>query len=168
VKYKFKKKYEPHIMLYQVISKNGLSKPWFKRGGLAVNKIYINDCLKKITIPFIKKNHQDGNFWFWPDKASSHYARETLEFLAKNNIQFVPKERNPTNLPQCRPIEDYFGQLDTLVYKDGWRAKDLDELENRIRLCIRKVNKEAVQASCASIKTKLRKCADHGPYALVH
>lgn len=93
---------------------------------------------------------------------------DTLEFFTKNNIAFVPKERNPTNLPQCRPIEDYFGQLDTLVYKNGWRAKDLDELEHRIRFCIGKVNKETVQASCASIKTKLRKCADHGPYALVH
>ena len=78
VKYKFKKKYEPHIMLYQAISSNELSKPWFKRGGFAVNKkIYIEDCLKKITIPFLKRNHQDGNFWFWPDKASSHYARHS-------------------------------------------------------------------------------------------
>ena len=69
---------------------------------------------------------------------------DTLEFFTKNNIAFVPKERNPTNLPQCRPIEDYFGQLDTLVYKNGWRAKDLDELKHWIRFCISKVNKETV------------------------
>ena len=26
-------------------------------------------------------------------------------------IPFVPKNKNPTNLPQCRPVEDFFGQV---------------------------------------------------------
>lgn len=63
VKYKFKKKYEPHIMLYQAISKNELSKTWFKRGELAVNKkIYIEHCLKKITIQFLEEESPGWQF----------------------------------------------------------------------------------------------------------
>jgi hypothetical protein len=33
------------------------------------------------------------------------------------------------NLPQCRPIEDFFGQLSSIVYKDGWTAKNVGEFK---------------------------------------
>lgn len=138
IKLKFKKKFEPKIMLYIAISDKGMSKPVFHKGGLAVNqKVYEEKCLKKVLIPFIKKYHQDNNYIFWPDKASSHYAKKTSEFLHNNKIAFVPKERNPTNLPQCRPVEDFFGYLASIVYKHGWRAKNHDQLE-RIRNSIKK------------------------------
>jgi hypothetical protein len=68
---------------------------------------------------FLRKYHLDGKFFFWPDKASSYYTKGTLNFLRENNIPFVEKIDNLINLPQCRPIEDFFGQLSPIVYKDG-------------------------------------------------
>lgn len=104
-------------MLYIAVSEQGASEPFFLASGLAINQeIYEKQCLKKHLVPFMKKYHQDGNFVFWPDKSSSHYAKKTVEFLNNENIRFVPKEHNPKNLPQCRPIEDFFGELNSLVY----------------------------------------------------
>ena len=169
VMYKFKHKFESKVMLYIVISDKGISKPWFKPSGLAINQeVYQRECLQKILIPFLKQHHSDGKYVFWPDKASSHYAKKTLTFLESQNIPYVPKDRNPTNLPQCRPIEDFFGLLSSMVYKDNWKAKNTKQLTNRIKSCIRKIDVAAVQRSCSSITTKLRRTADHGPYANIH
>lgn len=149
-------------MLYIAISYRGISKPWFKPSGLAINQqVYQEECLEKILLPFLKEHHADGKYVFWPDKASSHYAKKTLEYLEQKKIPYVPKERNPTNLPQCRPIEDFFGSLSALVYKNNWRAKDTKQLTTRIRNCIRKMDVSAVQRSCESIATKLRRTADY-------
>lgn len=169
VKYKFKHKFEKKVMLYIAISERGVSKPWFKPSGLAINQdIYQNQCLKKILLPFIKKHHQDGNYVFWPDKASSHYAKKTVAFLENNEIPYVPKERNPTNLPQCRPIEDFFGQLSALVYKNNWRAENCKQLISRIKRCIEQMNLEAVKRSCTGIHKKLRQTAQNGPFSNIH
>ncbi len=169
VKFKFKKKFEPKIMLYIVISSKGISKSLFRKSGITVTKeIYIEECLKKISLPFIKKNHLDGNYMFWPDRASSHYAKNTQEFLRHEGINFGPKERNTTNLPQCRPIEDFFGYLSDLVYKRGWKAENVDQLERRIKNCSKKVDMNVIQTMFRSIKSKLRNVAVNGPYAGVH
>ncbi|XP_055625397.1 uncharacterized protein LOC129768048 isoform X1 [Toxorhynchites rutilus septentrionalis] len=169
VKYKFKHKFVKKVMLYIAISDRGISKPWFKPSGLAINQqIYREECLDKILLPFLNEHHADGKYVFWPDKASSHYAKKTLAYLEEKKIPFVPKDRNPTNLPQCRPIEDFFGSLSALVYKNNWRAKDTKQLTTRIRNCIRKMDVSAVQRSCESIATKLRRTAGHGPYSNIH
>lgn len=169
VKFKFKKKFEPKVMLYIAVSCNGVSEPYFKPSGLAINQeIYRKECLAKILIPFVQKHHADDAYVFWPDKASSHYAKKTIEFLETKNIQFVPKERNPTNLPQCRPIEDFFGQLSSLVYNKGWKAESIKQLKTRIRKCLKEMDTTGVQRACSKIRTKLRAVADNGPFDQNH
>jgi len=169
VKLKFKQKFEPKLMLYIVISEREISKPYLRSSKIAINKeVYINDCLKGILMPFLRKYHSDGKFLFWPDKASSHYAKDTLNFLCKNNISFIEKMDNPTNLPQCRPIEDFFGQLSSIVYKDGWTARNVEELKKRIKSSIKKIDFTTVQSNFFTIRIKLQKCADNGPYNGVH
>lgn len=169
VKFRFKKKFEPKVMLYVAVSNKGVSEPYFKPSGLAINQeIYQKECLSKILIPFIQKYHTDDDYVFWPDKASSHYAKKTIEFLTNKNIAFVPKERNPTNLPQCRPVEDFFGQLSSLVYKKGWKANSIKQLKTRIKKCLKEVDTTGVQRACSNIRTKLRAVADHGPFDQNH
>ena len=141
-------------MPYIAISDRGISKPWFKPSGLAINQqVYQEEYLEKILVPFLMEHHADGKYVFWPDKASSHYAKKTLEYLQQKKILYVPKERNSTNLTQCRPIEDFFSSLSALMYKNNWRAKDTKQLITRIR----KMDVSAVQRSCESIATKLRR-----------
>ncbi|RNA02406.1 hypothetical protein BpHYR1_037805 [Brachionus plicatilis] len=36
--------------------------------------IYIHECLNERLFPFIHEYHQDLDYIFWPDSASSHYS----------------------------------------------------------------------------------------------
>ena len=162
---KTKKKFEAKIMLWLAISKKGISEPYCVPSGIAVKKdIYIKECLEKRLLPFINSNHAKGTFLFWPDKASSHYAGTTRQFLEKNTIDFVLRDNNPTNLP----IEDLFGQLAQVVYKNNWIANNIKQLKRRILSCIRATDFTAVQQKCGAIRKTLRKCYEKGPYSLLH
>ena len=52
-------------------------------------------------MPFIAKHHSDGQYLFWTDLASSHYAKSVIGYLREKNVQFVEKSdnhvRNKTN-----------------------------------------------------------------------
>lgn len=139
VKIKCKQKFEPKVLLWIAISNKGISKPYLQVGGLAINQsIYATKCLKGKLLPFIRKYHSDDNYLFWPDLATAHYGKMSLEFLKSNNINFVEKHRNPPNVPQNRPIEDLFGYLSSIVYRKGWRAESTQQLMRRIKYCIKK------------------------------
>ena len=145
VMYKPKVKFEKKLLFYIAISEKGKSKFKIFPSGMAINqKVYQDECIKKCLIPFIDKYHSDDNYVFWPDKASSHYAKNTINLLNEEFVEFVEKIHNPTNLPQCRPIEDFFGYLSSIVYENGWSAENLSELEKKIRLSIRKIDMEPV------------------------
>ena len=44
------------------------------------------------------------------------------------NVNFVPKEINSPNVPQTRPIENFWGCLAQKVYEGGWKAKREQQL----------------------------------------
>ena len=67
---------------------------------------YFNECIVQRLIPFIKRFHSDGQYVFWPDLASFHYAKTVIEYFRDKKVNFVEKEDNPPNVPECRPIED--------------------------------------------------------------
>ena len=93
-------------MVWQAICQCGLKSPTFVTQGNINAEIYINECLKKRLIPFLRKH--EGPTLFWPDLATAHYARPTTNFLQEHGIDFVPRDKNPPNVPQCRPIERYW------------------------------------------------------------
>jgi len=127
-------KFPAKIMIWIAISSEGHSVPYFKESKGAIDaNIYIEEALKKRLIPFLK--HHSGKPLFWPDKASCHYAKRTLEFLANNSIDIVEKQSNPTNAPQLRPIETFWSHLKAKVYANGYQASSIDDL-------IRKIKKE--------------------------
>lgn len=88
--------------------------------------------------------------------------------MKSQNVKFVDKYHNPTNVPQCRPIEDFFGLLTNVVYRNGWKADNLKQLQNRIRLCLRKFDMNIVKNTMLTVKKRLRKCALLGPLAVAH
>lgn len=45
-----------------------------------------------------------------------------LNYLKSEKIEVVPKDKNPPNLPQCRPIEKFWA-LSKRAYKDRTRDK---------------------------------------------
>lgn len=52
-----------------------------------------------------------------------------LSTLNANYIPCVPKERNPPNVLQVRPIEDLWGVLKQMVHTQSYEAKNLDQLQ---------------------------------------
>jgi transposase len=162
IKYTPVKKFEQKLLVWLVISERGISAPIIRKSGLAVNqKVYL-DFIKRGVIPFIKKHHSDGNYKFWPDLASSHYANSVVSYLNDQNIKFVPKHENPANVPEVRPIEDFWSILKGKVYENGWRAENLDLLRNKIRLCIRNMDQNLVQDLLASTSKRLDKIRRNG------
>lgn len=163
VKYKQKAKYEDKLLVYICMSEKGVSRPYFVPSGLAINQnIYLEECIKKRVIPFINEYHSNGQYLFWADLASSHYANSILNHLQENNISYVTKEDNPPNLPECRPIEDFWSILKGKVYENNWQAKDLQHLRSRIAKCLKEVDIKLVKRVISRIRKRLGKVRKNG------
>ena len=108
VKYKTKQKFALKVMIWLAISERGHSDVYVKPSGLAINcRVYIDECIRARLVPFINKLHKDDEILFSPDLASSHYSIATRACNKELGINFVPKEMNPPNVPQLRPIENF-------------------------------------------------------------
>ena len=130
VKYYDKAKYEAKILVWVAISPAGISSSFILPSKMAINQeVYLEECLKKRLLPFVKKYHSTGNYVFWPDLASSHYANSVQEWLVESKIPNIPKKMNIANVPEIRPIEDFWAFLKRKVYMNGWEAKNLDHLK---------------------------------------
>jgi hypothetical protein len=75
---------------------------------------------------------------------------------------------NPTNVPQIRPIEDFFGMLSSIVYAGGWEAKSHENLERRIKPSLGKINRDSLQRMFERVPLKIRRLGRYGPYHQCH
>ena len=156
VKYRPRKKYEPKCLVWIAMSAKGLSEPFICPSGMAINQhIYLEECIESKLVPFIKKYHSETNYVFWPDLASSHYADKVLDYLIENSINHVDKVDNPDNLPECRPIEDFWSILKGKVYENNWIAKDIPTLERRIKKCLKEVDQGTILNLIESVTTRI-------------
>ena len=145
------------------------SRPFFVPSRGSINgEVYRRECIEARLVPFLEKHHSDGDYIFWPDLASAHYAAATQDLFREKNINFVPKESNPPNTPQLCPIEDFWSWLKQLVYEGGWEAETEDQLRRRIQCCLGKLDWTLVQTSLQAVKGRVRKAADHGALSVHH
>ena len=169
IKYKQYQKFEPKILVWLAISGKGCSKPYIHKSNNAVTgDVYLKQCIQRRLIPFIKTHHSKTKFIFWPDLAKAHYTRQVLRTLTENCIQFVPKEKNPPNVPQARPIEDLWGILKQMVYANNYEAKSLDQLAGRIRKKIRELDKNMLRDMMLGVRSKLRKMWREDVFVVCH
>ncbi len=112
VKYIGKEKFPTKILVWVAISERGVSEPLIRPSkAVAINQeTYLEECLVQRLLPFIEKHHDDGNYIFWPELASSHYAKQVVSWM-EENVNFVSKDLNPPNVPQARPIVKNFGMF---------------------------------------------------------
>ena len=157
-------------MLWIAISPRGITRPVLTSGrSMAVTSdTYISRCLNPCLVPFLQEKYPNGSYVFWPDKASSHYSAKTKRFLEANGVNYVPKVINPTEVPQCRPIEDFFGVLATYVYAQNWIAKDTEALKRRIRSCIAKIPESTVKAASRAVRNRLLRAYRDGILSVCH
>ncbi|CAF3474502.1 unnamed protein product [Rotaria socialis] len=116
-------------------------------------------------MPFVNSYHNIENVLFWYDLASSHYAASVTDFFEEKNIKLVPKEKNPQNCPQARPIETIWQILEEKIYGGDCKVKTIDQLKRRIQQQLKRIAMKSVQAMFSSIRKQLRKIADKGPFA---
>ena len=64
-------------------------------------------------------------------------------FLCENLIHQIDKD-NPANLPEVRPIEDFWSILKAKVYENNWEAKTLHQIEVRIERCLKEVDQVTI------------------------
>lgn len=163
VRFKKQEKFPTKILVWIAMSEKGVSEPLIRpsKSGAINQQVYLSECLQKRLLPFISKHHKDGNYLFWPDLAKAHYAKSCVQWMCEN-IEFLPEEMNPANVPQARPIETFWGDLVQRVYNDGWEAKNEEHLVKRIKQCLKQFDQSDLQAHMKSVKTKLRGIADSG------
>ena len=163
VKHFNKAKYEPKVVVWIAISPKGLSKPYFRPSGIAINQeVYLNECIIKRLVQCIQEHHSDGKYVFWLDLASSHYAKTVINWLEEHKIPIVPKAMNPANMPEASPIEDIWEILKRDVYMDGWAADNLRQLETRIKYCLRKIDVKVVQDLASNTHKRLDRIRRYG------
>ncbi|XP_030752754.1 uncharacterized protein LOC115879873 [Sitophilus oryzae] len=169
VRLKSKKKFEDKIFVWCAIPEAGFISHTYigvVRGEALNAELYIENCLPKL-LQFLNTHHVDDEIIFWPDLASCHYARITRDWYEANNINFVPKVDNPPNLPQARPIEEFWAILSRKVYNNGWEAQNDEQLRRRIFRKIREIDAQVVQRMMQRVSGILRQIENNGPLSTV-
>ena len=151
------------MLVWICISTKGVSTPFFSKSGLATNQDkYLRQCIIKRLIPFIELNHSEDDYVFWPDLATAHYAKSVTNYLDSKNVNYVAKDDNPPNVPECRPIEHFWSLLKGKVYKNNWQAKTIKQLKNRINYCLKNIDLNDVQELVGSIPSRLDQIRRNG------
>ena len=168
IRLKPKSKYPEKLLVWLAISEKGISKPFFlvKKAALT-GEIYREECISKYLVSFIEEYHQDRDFVFWPDLATAHYAHATTTLLEDLEIPYIPRDKNPPNCPQLRPIEKFWAILKEKVYKDGWEASSFRMLKQRITSILSQLDNDFCQRLFSGLKSKLRIAADNGVLSVI-
>lgn len=147
-------KFGSKILVWQAICSCGRrSTPYFTTGTINA-QLYREECLKKRLLPFYRKH--DHSPVFWPDLATAHYAKDTINFMKCHNIDFIEKEDNPPNCPNLRPIERYWAIMKRILRKDGREIQNVDEFKKIWNACSKKIRKECVQTLMGGVRRKVR------------
>lgn len=148
-KTKFPKKY----LIWQAICSCGLRSQSFVTSGSVNSEIYIKECLQKRLLPFLRKHR--GSTFFWPDLASCHYSNATLEWYKANGVVFVPKDANPPNCPELRPIERYWALVKRELKATKKTSKDKRDFGYKWSAAARKVPETTIKALMEGIPGKI-------------
>ena len=168
VRFASETKYPPKILVWISISERGLSRPPFRcQKSAAINsEIYINECLRPRLLPFLRNHHADDDYIFWPDLASAHYHEDTVQWMSEN-INFVPKDVNPPNVPQDRSIENFWGCLVQKVYEGGREAKTQEQLIRRINAKLKEFDSDFCLSLMKGVNGILKKISHDGVFSYI-
>lgn len=147
-------KFGKKILVWQAICQCGLrSKAFFTTENLNA-ELYRKECLQKRLLPIIRK-HRIPTL-FWPDLASCHYSKATLEWYKANKVDVVEKDMNPPNCPEVRPIERYWAIMKRHLQKNVKAATSVNDFKKKWNRASDKVTDLVVQNLMKNIKKKVR------------
>lgn len=139
--------------VWQCISSSGhVSDPVILEGNINQD-VYLKNCIKEGLEKFINKFHKNDNVVFWPDLATCHYAKKVTDYMRLKNIDFVPKDANPPNCPQLRPIERFWAICKSRYSK----LPEKPDTFRKFKLRWKKISLEVGQKSGKNLMRNLRK-----------
>ena len=113
--------------------------------------------------PLSNTNLSGNNGYYTSDPdATPNNSNKEQDYLKGENIEYVPRDKNPANVPELRPIEDSWTEIKRLVYADNWQAENLRQLRNRIDYCMKKINQNCVHRLGASTFTRVDRVRRYG------
>ena len=154
-KYVLQDKFAKKLMIWQAICSCGLKSKGFVTNRTMNGSLYIEECLEKRLMPFIRAHNLPVKFW--PDLASCHYARVTMDWYQTNGVDVVAKNQNPPNCPEFRPIEKYWAIVKRKLKKSGATALDAKKMIQKWNLHGDSVTVSTVRNLMGSINSDVRK-----------
>lgn len=139
--------------MWQAICSCGQRSASFVTSGTINSDIYVKECLQKRLLPFIAK-HNVSTF-FWPDLASCHYSKRSLEWFEAKNVKLVPKMANPPNCPELRPIERYWALVKIELKNTKKEASNIKEFKNKWNNATKKIPETTIRALMERLPEKV-------------
>ena len=103
-----------------------------------INKDIYTECLKKRLLLF------------------RQYAKSTLKILHYNNIDTVPKDANPPNVPELRPIERYWALVKRELKKDKNPVKNKQSFKVKWNRSSSKITENVIKNLMYDIQGKFK------------
>ena len=128
----------PRLDVWIAISNQGISEPFICPVDDLTTKEYAEECVENILVPFIKENHDLEDTVLWSDGNKFGCKKSVTTILKNEGIQFVDKDDNPGNRVKC--FSYFWTMLKDQVYRNNWIASDDDDLEKRIKKCLKRIN----------------------------
>lgn len=122
-----------NVMVSVAISRMGKSHVVFIEPGAKVNsEYYCQHVLGDGLLPDIRAICQHHTWILQQDGAPSHTAKNTMDYLRRENIAFIEPDMWPPNSPDLNPV-DYavWGALQQMVYRHR-RFTTVDQLKQAI------------------------------------
>ena len=166
-KVKRKEKFPARFLVWQAINQDGVvSEPYVTTQCLN-GQIYLNDIIKGPFLDFVKTHNDQSKILFWPDLATSHYVQPVQNFLKNERIAFVPKNRNPPNFPQGRPIEQFWALCKQEYRKTGKNLTNLAQFKRVWKRISKMVAEKHGKKLFDHFRSILQRVGDGGPDVLI-
>ena len=141
-------------MIGQAVCSCGRASQSFITTGTVNKEIYGEECLEKQLLPFLRSH--DAPSLFWSDLASYHYAKDVLEWYKANGVHVVPKEVNPPNCPELRPIEQYWVLMKRELSQYEQQATTIEKFRKSRTKAAKSVAEQSAQTLMAGVNSKDR------------
>lgn len=141
------------VMVWAGITSSGKTPLVFVDQGVKINAaVYQEEILRKVVLPWSKKNYKNRSWTFQQDWAPAHSAKSTMKFCKENFPKFWDQTLWPSNSPDLNPMDfSIWGILDSKI-----SAKNYTSIEN-LKTALKKAWNDIPRKTLSTIVKNFRK-----------